>query len=131
MDEGPRKGEAAGHRLRADVPPREERSERGGPMEAVSPDQLARSSKSTSPKQCGPKQPAINSPNQPPGPTSQPTGHTSSARQPTASSTNQNRAIRTKRSKWLNQRVVISHLEGHCDVVCSLDCNGEILMTGR
>ena len=43
----------------------------------------------------------------------------------------QSKAVKTKRSKWLNQRVVVSCLEGHCDVVSSMDSNGEVLMTGR
>lgn len=49
------------------------------------------------------------------------------------SSSDQSKAAtaRTKQSKWLNQRVVVSCLEGHCDVVSSLDSNGDVLMTGR
>jgi len=32
---------------------------------------------------------------------------------------------------WCNQQFVVSKLEGHNDVVCCLDCNQELLLTGR
>jgi len=32
---------------------------------------------------------------------------------------------------WCNQQFVVSKLEGHNDVVCCLDCDQELLLTGR
>jgi len=35
------------------------------------------------------------------------------------------------RQMWCNRHFVVSKLDGHNDVVCSLDCNQHLLLTGR
>ena len=32
---------------------------------------------------------------------------------------------------WRDRRFVVSKLDGHNDVICSLDCNQDLLLTGR
>jgi len=38
---------------------------------------------------------------------------------------------RSLQQLWCNQQFIVSKLEGHDDVICSLDCNQEFLLTGR
>ena len=35
------------------------------------------------------------------------------------------------RQMWCDKDFVVSKLDGHNDVICSLDCNEDILLTGR
>lgn len=35
------------------------------------------------------------------------------------------------RQTWCDKRFVVSKLDGHNDVICSLDCNQDLLLTGR
>ena len=35
------------------------------------------------------------------------------------------------RETWCDKHFVVSKLEGHNDVICSLDCNQDLLLTGR
>lgn len=35
------------------------------------------------------------------------------------------------RQFWSNKQFVVSNLDGHNDVICSLDCNQDLLLTGR
>ena len=32
---------------------------------------------------------------------------------------------------WCNKQFIVSKLDGHNDVICSLDCNQDLLLTGR
>ena len=44
---------------------------------------------------------------------------------------NELEAERTRHVLWCDKDFVISKLDGHNDVICSLDCNQHILLTGR
>ncbi|XP_065890041.1 F-box/WD repeat-containing protein 7-like isoform X2 [Dysidea avara] len=42
----------------------------------------------------------------------------------------ENKKRRSLQQTWCNQQFVVSKLEGHNDVVCCLDCNQQMLLTG-
>ena len=41
------------------------------------------------------------------------------------------RAKELLRQMWCDKHFVVSKLDGHNDVICSLDCNQDVLLTGR
>ena len=65
------------------------------------------------------------------GSSPKPSSDHGSSPKPSSDRAGQSKVMRTKQSKWLSQKVVMSRLEGHCDVVCSLDSDGKVLITGR